>query len=155
MVSPLLAFYISKGRYSDACSLVIKDGNLDKAWEIDEKYGGMNKLSQQQRADVFNHTQAKHLLASLATEPDLIFLPDAHWSAECPWLSDDPFIPDFWGSLQERLNELLAHSISYESIRFTSKWMKQIFDLIVITSSNLTCLVSLTNCRLFSNRLFS
>lgn len=154
MTSHLLAFYLVRGRYSQACSLAIENGDLDKAWEINEEHGGMNTLPQEQRADVFNHAQAKHLLASLATdlEPKRIFSPAAHWNAECPWLSDNMFIPEFWGSLQERLNELLTHSISYENIRFPNRWMKQIFNLIVISSLTMLCLDLLTNHRLFSKR---
>lgn len=131
MTNHLLEFYLDRRRYSDACSLAMADGNLDKAWEIDEIHGGMNKLSLLKRIDVFNYTQAKLLLASLATGADHIFSSDAHWNAECTWLSDNPSIQEFWRSLQERLNGLLAHSTPYESIGFTSAWMKQIFDLLV------------------------
>lgn len=156
MTSHLLAFYLDRRRYSDACSLGIENGDLDKVWLINEEHGGMESLPQQDRFDVFNHAQGKHLLPSLASnlEPNRIFSPADHSSIVCPWLSDNTLILEFWGSLQDHLDKLLTHRISYKDIAFPSIWMKQIFDLIVISSLTIVCLVSLTNCRLSSKHQY-
>lgn len=136
MTSQLSRFYIDRQRYSEACKLAIKDGYLDRAWELNEKYGGMNKLPERERLDVFNYTKARILLATLSKEPEQVLQPETHQSTECSWLPDHPYVPRFWGDLPCLLNDLLHRKQSYDSMSFPRLWTKQIFDIIVTFKVN-------------------
>lgn len=133
MTDLLFKFYINKRRYLKAFSLAIKDGDLDKAWEVVEAYGGGCYLPEQQKIQVFNYVQAKHLLTNLAKEPEQIFSPNVSWASSCPWLSDSSWLPvqDFWEDLEQTINALWRQEIAYKSITFAEKWMKQLFDITV------------------------
>lgn len=133
MTDLLFKFYINKRRYLEAFSLAIKDGDLDKAWGVVEAHGGDCYLPEWQKIQVFNYVQAKHLLTNLATEPEQIFSPNVSWARSCPWLSDSSWLPvqGFWGDLEQTINALWRQEITYKSITFAEKWMKQLFDITV------------------------
>ncbi|KAI5837906.1 hypothetical protein DFP73DRAFT_600345 [Morchella snyderi] len=131
MTSQLSRFYIDRQRYSEACKLAIKDGYLDKAWELNEEYGGMEQLSEREKLDVFNYTKAKILLATLSKEPEQVLQPETHQSTECSWLPDHLYVLRFWEDLPRLLNDLLHRKQPYDKMSFSRPWTKQIFNIIV------------------------
>lgn len=138
MTDQLFSLYIGNCKYLEAFNLAIKNGDLDKAWQVIEMHGDDCQLPQRQKIEVYNYVQAKHLLGNLATDSMKVFSSSSTWGAPCPWLSEDSSIQDFWGNLEETTNTLLRHEISYDNIHFAYKWMKQLFDIIVCDLCELT-----------------
>lgn len=131
MTDQLFSFYTAKCRYLDAFNLAIRNGNLDKAWQVIEMYGENCQLPQQQKIDVFNYVQAKRLLANLDVDPTQVFSSNTSWILACPWLSDESSIEGFWEGLEATMGALLSNEVSYDGICFAEPWMKQLFDIIV------------------------
>lgn len=131
MTDQLFKFYIDKQNYLDAFNLAIKNAHLDRAWQVIKTHGGVYRFPKKQEIEVFNYAQMNRVLANLATEPERIFLSDIDLSQKYPWLPDNSSIQEFWIKLEQNIVALFKREVSYTSINFAEKWMKQLFDIIV------------------------
>lgn len=144
MTEHLISFYVDRRRYPEACSVAVANGDVDKAWELSDQYGGMERLPQKQRIEVYNYGQAQFLHNTLDPASEYVFIPNAGWATYRSWLSDLPATQEFWQRLPGLLSRLLRHDITYDSIDYSQRWMKQLFDIIVWPPAASPCRASLT-----------
>lgn len=135
MTDKLLTLYIDDlDDYEKALDLLEEKGDPDKAWEIiTEQIRESPPVwpPPEREVKIYNYARARDFLASLGTFPGENFLPTTRGpAAPDPWPYHGP-VEKFWDNLKPTFHKLFSHQISYGSIRFTEKWMKQFLDIAV------------------------